>query len=207
MDVAACRQHADRVPATRVWIGGSPCAGKSTVAALVAATLDWPLYSCDDAFDRHAALAGPTMRKVTTMPVGDRLAQPVDVQVADVFRVYREQFPLIRAELPDPAVIEGAALLPSLLTAESVPPGRAVWLVPTPAFQRHHYERRPWAGDLLTGLPASAFDRWMQRDERFATRVATEARSLGYRVLTIDGTVPPAEIAADVQSHQSARGG
>ncbi|GAB2576359.1 hypothetical protein Aab01nite_13160 [Paractinoplanes abujensis] len=173
---------------TRVWIGGSPCAGKSTVAALVAESVGWPLYSCDDAFDRHAAVAGPAMRKVTTMPIGERLAQPVDVQVEDVVRACREQFPLILADLPPAAVVEGAALLPSLLAGLPVPPADAVWLVPTPAFQRHHYARRRWARDLTRGLPPSAFDRWMERDERFAARVAAEARDRGYRVLTVDGS-------------------
>src|SRR5690349_14415410 len=138
-----------------VWIGGSPCSGKSTVAALVAAALNLPVYSCDDAFDRHAAVAGPTMRKVTTMPIADRLAQPVDVQVADVFQAYRELLPLILAELPPAAVIEGAALLPTLLP----PSAHAVWIVPTPAFQRHHYAQRSWARSVVAGLPPSAFDR------------------------------------------------
>jgi hypothetical protein len=42
----------------RWWIGGSPCSGKSTVAGILAASRRMRLYSCDDAFERHAAAVG-----------------------------------------------------------------------------------------------------------------------------------------------------
>ncbi|MFI5907470.1 hypothetical protein [Dactylosporangium sp. NPDC051541] len=179
------------------WIGGSPCSGKSTVAA----ALGVAVYSCDDAFDRHAD-AGPTLRKVTAMSVADRLAQPIDVQVEDVFELYREEFPLIRADLATGAygVAEGAALLPQLLHSIAVPADRAVWLVPTEQFQRHWYATRPWAQALVaqTPEPERSFDRWMRRDATFARLVAAQARDLGYRVITVDGTRTAGAIAAAV---------
>lgn len=42
----------------RLWLGGSPCSGKSTVAGIIAASRNVPLYRCDDAFERHAAAVG-----------------------------------------------------------------------------------------------------------------------------------------------------
>lgn len=189
------------------WIGGSPCSGKSTAASIVAASRSVPSYSCDDAFGRHAATiqppAGQTLRRLTAMAIGDRLAQPIDVQVDDVFRAYREEFPLVVRDLRDfggVVVAEGAALLPELLAAIGVPPDRAVWIVPTEGFQRRHYRQRAWVHDLLAPVSGAedAFDRWMSRDASFARLVAAQARELGYRVITVDGTVPAAEIAATV---------
>jgi 2-phosphoglycerate kinase len=191
----------------QMWIGGSPCSGKSTIASLIAASRNVPLYSCDDAFDRHAAMvepaAGPTLKKVTTMSVGDRLDQPIDVQVSDVFQLFREEFPLILRDLGDidgAAVVEGAALLPALLAAQNIARDRAVWIVPTPDFQRFHFRQRQWARELLAPLadPQAAFDRWMRRDAAFATLVAEQARDLGYPVITVDGTVSIAEVASAV---------
>ncbi|MEV4280775.1 hypothetical protein [Actinoplanes xinjiangensis] len=181
------------MPGDLRWIGGSPCSGKSTVAANLAAADGLPLYSCDDAFERHAA-GGPVLRKVTTMSVGDRLAQPVDVQVDDVFRLYREEFPLILDDLREAGtatVVEGAALLPELLAGIDVPRHRAVWIVPTEDFQIHHYRQRSWAHELLAGLdrPDEAFRRWMRRDAVFAATVAAQARDLGYPVIVTDGSV------------------
>ncbi|GIE77105.1 hypothetical protein Aph02nite_30550 [Actinoplanes philippinensis] len=173
------------------WIGGSPCAGKTTVAGRIAGRRGVPVYSCDDAFARHAD-GGPVLRKVTAMGVGERLAQPVEVQVDDVFALYREEFPLILDDLRDAVdgtVAEGAALLPELLAGIGVPAGRAVWIVPTVDFQVRHYRARAWAHELLAGLdrPDLAFDRWMRRDALFAERVARQARDLGYRVIVADG--------------------
>jgi hypothetical protein len=132
------------MPGDLWWIGGSPCSGKSTVAATIAAARAVPVYSCDGAFARHAD-AGPVLRKVTGMSIGDRLAQPVDVQVDDVFCLYREEFPLILDDLRTAApgtVVEGAALLPELLAGICVPGHRAVWIVPTWEFQVRHYRQR-----------------------------------------------------------------
>ena len=190
------------------WIGGSPCSGKSTVARWLADAGAARLYSCDDAFDRHAgavtAQLGPTLKKVTSLPVEQRLAQRIDVQVADVFRLAREEWPQILNDLEHLAgnvVVEGAALLPELLVAIGVTPDHAMWVVPTESFQRRHYARRAWVRELVqnTTDPDIAFDRWMQRDAQFATEVATQARELGYHVLvTTDGS--------SVQGHQAALG-
>ena len=190
------------------WVGGAPCAGKTTVATALAGLRGARLYSCDDAFDRHAAAigasAGPTLKKVTGMDIGARLAQPISTQVDDVFRLYREEFPLIVddvAGIGGAVVVEGAAVLPTALAAHRVPPDRAVWLVPTEDFQRRHYRRRPWVRELLADVadPAVAFDRWMRRDAAFARLVAGQARDLGYRVVTVDGTAAVEEVVEAVR--------
>ena len=191
----------------RWWIGGSPCSGKSTVAGILATSRSMRLYSCDDAFERHAAAvgpaAGPTLKKVTAMSFDDRLAQPLEVQVGDVSRLYREEFPLILQDLSDtgePILVEGAALLPELLADRNVPADRAVWMVPTEDFQRRHYRQRTWASDMLASTvdPERAFIRWMQRDAAIALLIADHARELGYPVITVDGTADAAGIAAAV---------
>lgn len=190
-----------------VWIGGSPCSGKSTVAALLAPGRRGSVYSCDEAFDRHAAAvsdaAGPTLKKVTAFGVAQRLAQPLQIQVTDLFRLAREEFPLILDDLGSmtgPVVAEGSALLPELLATQKVAPDRAVWMIPTREFQRYHYARRQWARALLAGLSDAqgALETWMERDGQFAADVDTQARDLGYRVWTIDGSCPAHELATQI---------
>lgn len=104
------------------WVAGPPCSGKSTLAQAVAADCDMALYSCDDAFEDHAAsvapAAGPTLTKVTSLGITERLSQPIDVQVADVFKLYREEWPLI---LTDLQALHG----PSSLRAQ--PSWRSYW--------------------------------------------------------------------------------
>ncbi len=181
------------------WIGGAPCSGKSTLAAALAARLGARLYVCDEEFERHAADVsverGPTLKKVTSISVDDRLAQPLGIQVADVFRLYREAWPQLLEDLSGmegTIVAEGAALLPELLLESGVPPDRAVWIVPTESFQRAHYARRGWAQELveLTSDPVAAFESWMQRDAQFATLITTQAGEAGYSVLVTKDETP-----------------
>jgi len=192
---------------SQVWIGGSPCSGKSTVAQRLALARGWPLVTCDDHWADHVGRStretAPVLTKLGGLPAGARLRQPLDVQVADVFEAYREEFPLILEDLVErgsPTVVEGAALLPELLAELGVPGDRAVWLVPTEEFQRVHYGRREWASNLLAGAAdASAlFETWMLRDVAFGRLVALQASDLGYRVLSVDGSLSPGALVAEV---------
>lgn len=194
-------------PASELWIGGSPCSGKSTVAHRLAATLERPLYTCDDRWDDHVGRSTkaqrPVLTKLGALPMDVRLRQPLELQVADVFEAYREEFPLIRADLPDagaPAVVEGAALLPELLAAIAVPADRAMWLVPTEEFQRAHYARRGWARELLADAPDAddLFETWMRRDAAFGRLVAEQARDFGYRLIMVDGNASVESVFIDV---------
>ena len=58
-------------PAAAYFSGGSPCAGKSTVAAVLAAKHGLQVYSCDAALERHAAAAtelrSPTLARLRRM--------------------------------------------------------------------------------------------------------------------------------------------
>jgi hypothetical protein len=102
-----------------------------------------------------------------------------------------------------PVIAEGAALMPRPLHGMGIPPDRAIWVVPTPAFQRAHYAQRDWRHDVLRACtdPDRAWENWMSRDEGFAAHVAAEAPRLGYRVITVDGSHTIDEIQAEVEAH------
>ncbi len=102
-----------------------------------------------------------------------------------------------------PILVEGTALLPALLNAESVLPDHAIWMAPTPAFQLEHYRRRPWVSEMLSDCldTVRAFDNWMQRDIRFAQWVAEEAADHGYTVMWVDGSQSIEANAAQVARH------
>lgn len=183
---------------TTYWLGGSPCAGKSTVAEMLAHAYDWHYINCDSRFGEHQRRSDPhrqpTLHRLATLTSDEIWLTPVADQVARVIAIYREEFPLLLADLAAaptdrPILLEGAALLPELVAPRAAV-GHAAWLVPTAAFQQYHYAQRPWIRDVLKECsdPAQAFANWMQRDERFAHYVATTAQQHGLPLLEVDGT-------------------
>src|SRR5947209_928431 len=135
------------------WVGGSPCAGKSALAATLASRHGLACYHCDEALAAHvrraAPLAYPMMHKLTTTPWHDLWMRPVEVMIREELAFYREEFPLVLADLRGfpaaaPVIAEGTALLPELVAPHLAAPHRAVWLVPSADFQREHYSQRPW---------------------------------------------------------------
>jgi hypothetical protein len=181
-------------------IGGSPCSGKSSVAEALVARHDLAYYRCDEAYFRHVAIANQEQyprlfRASRASPEEVWIRRGVRQQIEDELELYREEFPLILHDLASmpanrPIVAEGAALLPQSLAVAQTSCDRAIWIVPTEEFQRYHYEQRPWRHDVVKECsdPKQAWENWMARDAGFAKAVAEEAQSLGFKVLTTDGT-------------------
>ncbi len=192
-----------------VWLGGSPCAGKSTVAKRIATDHRMTVYRCDDAFFEHAERLTPE-----TQPVFSRLVQmspdeiwlrPVQQQVDEEIELYREEFPMILEDLLSlpsdrPLIAEGAALMPELLHPLGIAAHRMLWMVPTEAFQRHHYGQRAWRHDVLRECsdPGRGWENWMHRDAGFAREIARQASERDCRLITVDGSRSLSETHADV---------
>jgi len=181
-------------------IGGSPCSGKSTVAEMLAAQYGFHYYKADDYDPEHMQRARPdqqpVMFKISKMSWDEIWSRPPEKQYADELEYYRERFPFILDDLAPvdtgkPVLLEGAAFLPELVCRWPVPHENVVFMIPTSAFQRHHYSQRPWIPSILEKCqdPTQAFDNWMKRDEFFAQEIARQAQVAGYTVITVDGSV------------------
>jgi hypothetical protein len=200
------------------WIGGSPCSGKSSVAEAIANKYGFASYNCDEAYFRHLESISPDLfprlfRARQASPEEVWILRGVDQQIEDEIELYREEFPLILNDLeampPTPSVIaEGAALLPSMVAKAGISGDRALWIVPTEAFQFEHYARRPWRHDVVKDCshPQLAWENWMARDAGFAKAVATEANDLGFEVITVDGSRSIAETVRLVEEHFGLKG-
>jgi 2-phosphoglycerate kinase len=195
------------------WIGGSPCSGKTSVADAIAAGHCLGQYNCDEVYERHRTLITadgfPIFYRLHSATSDELWVQRgVEQQVDEELELYREEFPLILADIEAmPAnhtvIIEGAALLPESLLSLNISHDRAIWIVPTEPFQREHYSRREWRHDVIkdTSDPHQAWENWMARDASFARFVADDARSLGFKVVTTDGTRSIAETVRLVEEH------
>src|SRR3954451_22553031 len=104
-----------------LWIGGSPCAGKSTLSTYLAEKYGCAVYRCDEAYDAHlersTPVAQPWISRLKAMSWNDVWMRPVETQIREEFAFYREEFPLILDDLRAlpagaPLIVEGTALLP-----------------------------------------------------------------------------------------------
>lgn len=181
----------------RFWIGGSACAGKTSIARLLAAEHGLTLYSCDDHFEEHRRRADPArhphFHRLMDVPMEELWERPVTVQATELLRFYQDELDLVLEDLerlPGPVLVEGVGLLPERIAAVCPEPHRALWLISTPEFRRQAYlQRGPLVRKLLSRCrkPEEAFIRWMERDDRMAGRLATGARRSGLSVLKVNG--------------------
>ncbi|MEZ4669551.1 MAG: AAA family ATPase [Anaerolineae bacterium] len=186
------------------YLGGSPCAGKSSVAELLAASYGLCHVRLDDRFGEHMAVASPAaqpvLASIALASCDDIWMIPPLAQVRREIQIYVEEFPLHLhdiAGLKEPLLLEGAALLPCLVAPRIKYPARAIYMVPSAGFQREHYARRPWIHDVVRNCnnPAQAFDNWMRRDELFARWVRREAAKYGMHTLMVDGSLTISDTA------------
>jgi hypothetical protein len=196
-----------------LWLGGSACAGKTSVARLLAVEYGLAVQHCDDAFTGHRARATPERHpdfcRVGDLSFAEMRRAPVAVQVEDLLAFYREELEmhiedLLALSAGAPVLVEGAGLLPARIAELIRSPRQALWLIATPAFRRRHYPLRgAWVGELLSGCerPRQVFATWMERDDEMARRRTAEADARGLRCLWTDGSRDVAEIAAEVARH------
>jgi hypothetical protein len=192
-------------------IGGSPCSGKTTITNWIAETYGLPAYRCDDAYFEHAkelTAEQPVYSRLIKANSEEIWMRSVPQQIDEELEIYREEFPFIVRDLKNlarsgPVIAEGAALLPSLVATLGIASSRTIWIVPTEAFQRHHYGQRDWRHDVVKDCsdPEQAWENWMARDAGFARRVAREADDHGFALITVDGSVSIGTNLAIVEHH------
>ncbi len=197
---------------THYWIGGSPCAGKSSISNQLAQRFGLDVYHVDEHFERHCQQLDPVLHPALSgwqhATWNQRWMQPVNHLLRQVIACYDEHFSFVLEDLASmkdakPVLIEGSALLPKRIAELEAIPNRAIWIVPTTEFQRQHYGQRAWVNGILAQCddPQVAFDNWMNRDADFAKWVNVEATKLGYSVLTVDGLRNVADNTARVAQH------
>lgn len=194
------------------WIGGSPCAGKSSIAKLLAERHNLFVHHCDDVSDARTekmkSKALPVVSMLSELGKCARLAQSPQWQADTEISFYKEQFDSVLEELTDLSdaggiVAEGADLMPELLDQIHVPFKRAIWIIPTPEFQLEFYRARAWAHEYVKDCqsPTVAFDNWMQRDILFAQYIQKTATKMNGRVLVVDGKNTIVQNADLVERH------
>src|SRR4051794_33287863 len=165
---------------SRIWIGGGTGGGKSTTARALAVRHGLRRFAIDSFWYAYDARRAQPRKP----PDEQWLETSPEVQAAEFEETSRR---MMRYALDDlaalrdaPTVVEGPQILPDL-----VPPGdQAVFLDPTPAWQRTVLAPRP----MPSSNPERALAARLIKDRIYADCVAMLARERGFPVLEMDGS-------------------
>ncbi|MCI8441039.1 MAG: hypothetical protein HFG27_00710 [Provencibacterium sp.] len=194
-------------------IGGSPCAGKSTVAELLAGWYGLHYFRVDDRLDAYirkgADRAFPICQKQSEWTAEQIFMRDPVLQCEEELLFYEETFPFVCEDLErissgQDIITEGAAYLPGLMKKRGILKERYLSLTPKPEFQVSHFRKREWVfSHILAGCSDSerAFMNWMQRDILFADKVRQQCERTGYSSWINRGEIPAKELAEKVAIH------
>ena len=190
------------------FVGGSPCSGKSTVCDALADRHKLRPYHCDDHYDAHLSRAhsGSSLAQFQRLSWLEAFTtRSLERMIADELKSNRELCAFALEDvgaIGSPVIAEGMPFMPDVM-ANLQPRASAVYLVPSPAFQRDHYAQREWAQSLLatTADPAGVFERWMARDEANARFIGARAAALGFAILEVDGRLSTEETVSWCEHH------
>ncbi len=195
------------------WLGGAPCAGKSSMTELLVqryAGLRRYQVDAELRVDQLSPARQPTLYKWTHTAWQELWNQPPARLLAEAIAAYREHFALAWADVqtlatnPHPLLVEGTCLLPDCVAGAITHPHQALWVVPSPDFLRVRYPvRGAWVQAILSQCtdPAQAQANWLDRDEAFAAWISAETTRLDLRLITVDGRTSIAEHADQVAAH------
>jgi 2-phosphoglycerate kinase len=195
------------------WVGGTGCAGKSTLAKSLSREYGLAVHEMDD---HHDSFWQQMNEAPGQFPKLVKHKQHFD-ECGDVFMAAEdwaefmydlttEGWPLTRRELdarPDESLIcEGAYLNPGILSS-SVAPNRVVFLIADEDFQRRHFLSRQNLKEWIDTYrdPDEAFERLTTALGIVARRILADAQEHGTRMFTIDEETNFETIRAEVVTH------
>jgi hypothetical protein len=175
-----------------VWIGGGTGGGKTTAARLLAVRHGLRAFHVDSFWYAHDVRLGlpeldPDEQWLRRTPA--RQAREFEQRARLATALVLEDLAALPPE--PPIVVEGPQVFPDLLQ----PRARAVFLIPTPDFQRTVLSPRL----MPSSDPVRALANRLEKDRLYADRVAERARACGFPTIVVDGTRTPEELVAEIE--------
>ncbi len=179
-----------------LWIGGGPCAGKTTLSRFLAGKYDFRIYNLDWRYANEDRFnSGPAVRWWAAHTMDERW---VDITADELFdrstACWNELFPMAIDELltlpaSRPIIAEGPGALPWLVGPILRHPRQAVFLVPELALRDRVVAERERVGGPVayhnTSDPDRARSNHRERDRRLYLQIEASCRELGLRLVRV----------------------
>lgn len=195
------------------WIGGTGCAGKSTLARGLSEEFGVPVHELDnhgDDFWRQLNEAPDSFPKLVKHKRHWDECGAVFMAAHDwaefMYDLTTEGWPMIRDGLDtranEPIICEGAYLNPGILS-QTVAANRVVFLIAEEEFQREHFLSRENLKEWIDSHrdPDEAFGRLTTALGIVARRILADVKQHGTKVFTVDGTTDFGAVREEVITH------
>ncbi|MGE5333383.1 MAG: zeta toxin family protein [Nitrososphaerota archaeon] len=196
-----------------IWIGGSPCAGKTTIADTLAAKYHGNVYHFDRMEMRHIARSdeatNPDLMAFLALDMDQRwLTRSPDEMARNAIASWQARFPLVLEDLrafptDAPIFAEGPGLFPGCVAPLLSTPQQAVWLVTSERLCAAVRQQRKQRGGfaLETSDPDLALRNIVRRDLLMAAYVQREAEALHLTCHVVDESRSLARTIALAEQH------
>lgn len=186
----------NKVPAI-YWIGGSTCAGKTTISNALSANYGLAVYHCDDYIGIHTGKSNPqehpNLNKITSASWDNILSMNVEEYINWTTASFSEEFEMILEDLnklsnDKPILVEGINLLPKLIKEEIVNIEQAIWLVADETFYKKHQMNRKELFERIKKCsnPEQALQNYINDDLAFGKYILNDAQKLDLKVIQIE---------------------
>ncbi len=198
-----------------LWIGGSTCAGKSSVADVIASKYGLAVYHYDRREPDHTARRSmspgkfPALTSFLSMSMDERwVLRSPDAMAQNVVASWTERFPLVIEDLlvmpGDSRILaEGPGLFPQLVFPLLSSLYQAIWLIASKEVIQAVRIRRPSVIRRETSDPDRAVENIINRDMHLAKYNRQQAAELGLAAYEVDWSKPIDEVATIVENHFS----
>ena len=194
-----------------LWLGGSVCAGKSSISRLLARRYPLQLYHYDRHEPDHIARSRPDRHSAITafnsLTMDERwVLRPPEIMAESSIQSLTERFEFVVEDLSStsrnmPILAEGFGLFPECVSPVISDPRQALWLVASPRFLRAMRYKRGMTAPNLTSDPEQARQNLIARDVLMADYVRLQATERGLAVVEVDGRASIEDVAAMVAHH------
>jgi hypothetical protein len=187
------------------WLGGSVCAGKTSISQVLATRFGLEVYHCDRLEREHLARAQPGRQPAMTSGAALSMDEcwvfrSPEVMAESSFTFHQERFEMIVDDLlgrpgTRPVLVEGFGLLPACVMQVIREPHQALWLVTTPAFLTAMRYQRGMTAPGLTSDPERARRNLIARDILMTNALTRELTARGLPLIEVAGSQPLDTIA------------
>lgn len=176
------------------WLGGSTCAGKTTISKALSESYGFRVYHCDDYIGTHIERSNiqehPNLNKITKASWNDILSMNVEEYLDWTTGSFCEEFGMILEDLDQlsddkPILVEGINLLPGLLKEALIDTNQAVWLVADDAFYKKHQMQRKEFFDRIKQCSnqEQALQNYINDDLAFGRYIINDAKKHDLKVI------------------------